>query len=132
MKRIEGIFRPERLQHVAAALDAGGVHGFSISDARRHGRAADKVGEWRGVAYEMMVTHKLVITVYVDDHEVESVVRAIAAGASTGAVGDGFIAVSDLGAVYQIGAVGTGSNGDRFSPGEAAAPAGADPGTGTT
>lgn len=102
MKRIEGIFRPERLQQVAAALDAAGFHGFTIEDARGHGRAADKVGEWRGVAYEMMVTHKLVITVYVDDDEVEQVVRAIATGAGTGAVGDGFIAVSDLTAVYQI------------------------------
>jgi nitrogen regulatory protein P-II 1 len=132
MKRIEAIFRPERLQQVASALDAAGFHGFTISDARGHGRSADKVGEWRGVAYEMMVTHKLVITVYVDDHEVESVVRAIAAGASTGAVGDGFIAVSDLVAVYQIRAVGTGSNGDTVSTGEAAAPAGTDPGQGTT
>jgi nitrogen regulatory protein P-II 1 len=112
MKRIEAIFRPERLQQVAAALDGAGFHGFTIEDARGHGRAADKVGEWRGVPYEMMVTHKLVITVYVDDDEVDGVVRAIAAGAATGAVGDGFIAVSDLRAVYPIRAVAAGENGN--------------------
>ena len=115
MKRIEAIFRPERLQHVAATLDAAGFHGFTIADARGHGRAADKVGEWRGVPYEMMVTHKLVITVFVDDHEVDAVVRSIAAGASTGAIGDGFIAVSDLAAVYQIRAVAGNGNGHAAS-----------------
>jgi nitrogen regulatory protein PII len=122
MKRIEGIFRPYRLQNVAAALDAAGFHGFTIVDARGHGRAADKVGEWRGVPYEMMVTHKLVITVYVDDHEVDTAVRAIATGAATGHVGDGFIAVSDLAAVYQVRAVAAG-NGDAVPTGETPAPA---------
>jgi nitrogen regulatory protein PII len=118
MKRIEAIFRPERLQQVAASLDAAGFHGFTIADARGHGRAADKVGEWRGVAYEMMVTHKLVITVFVDDDEVEMVVRALAAGANTGTVGDGFIAVSDLTAVYQIRAVAGNGNGNGHGNGE--------------
>ncbi len=102
MKRIEGIFRPYRLQNVAAALDAAGFHGFTIVDARGHGRAADKVGEWRGVAYEMLVTHKLAITVIADDTEVDAVVRAIASGATTGAVGDGLITVTELSDVYQI------------------------------
>src|SRR2546423_7337897 len=130
MKRIEGIFRPHRLQNVAAALDAAGFHGFTIMDARGHGRAADNVGEWRGVAYEMMVTHKLVITVYVDDHEVDGAVRAIATGAATGHVGDGFIAVSDLAAVYQIRAVAAG-NGGAVPDGDTPAPA-AEPGPATT
>ncbi|HEX4776069.1 MAG TPA: P-II family nitrogen regulator [Acidimicrobiia bacterium] len=110
MKRIEGIFRPDRLQHVTASLDAAGVHGFTIADARGHGRAADKVGEWRGVPYEMMVTHKLVITIFVDDDEVQTAVRAIARGASTGELGDGFVAVSDLAAVYQIRSVAANGN----------------------
>jgi nitrogen regulatory protein PII len=68
----------------------------------------------------MMVTHKLVITVFVDDHEVDAVVRAIAAGASTGAIGDGFIAVSDLAAVYQVRAVAGNGNGNGDAAGAAA------------
>ena len=130
MKRIEAIFRPERLQQVAASLDGAGFHGFTIADARGHGRAADKVGEWRGVAYEMMVTHKLVITVFVDDDEVDAVVRAIAAGASTGAIGDGFVAVSDLAAVYQIrsiGANGRANGGADDEPASATDPGAAQP-----
>lgn len=102
MKRIDAIFRPERLESVAASLDAAGFHGFTITDARGHGRSAERTGEWRGVSYEMLVTHKLAITVIADDDEVEPVIKAIAQGAATGAVGDGLITVTDLAAVYQI------------------------------
>jgi nitrogen regulatory protein P-II 1 len=102
MKRIDAIFRPDRLEHVAASLDAAGFHGFTITDARGHGRSAERTGEWRGVSYEMLVTHKLAITVIAEDGEVDAVVGAITTGASTGAVGDGLIPVTDLTAVYQI------------------------------
>jgi len=102
MKRVEAIFRPERLDYVVASMDDAGFHGFTISDARGHGRSPDKVGEWRGVAYDMLVTHKLVINVFVEDDEVEPVARAIIRGAATGSLGDGFISVSDLAAVYSI------------------------------
>jgi nitrogen regulatory protein P-II 1 len=102
VKRVEAIFRPERLDHVVASLDDAGFQGFTISDARGHGRSADRVGEWRGIAYDMLVTHKLVIVVFVEDDEVEPVARAIIRGASTGSSGDGFISVSDLSAVFPI------------------------------
>jgi nitrogen regulatory protein PII len=102
MKRVDAIFRPERLESVAASLDAAGFNGFTITDARGHGRSAERTGEWRGVSYEMLVTHKLAITVIADDTEVDAVVRAIASGATTGAVGDGLITVTDLAAVFQI------------------------------
>ena len=102
MKRIEAIFRPETLEKVAAALDAAGFNGFTLTDARGHGRSEETSGEWRGVAYEMLVTHKLAMTVIAEDSEVDAVVRAIAAGASTGAVGDGLITVSELAQVHQI------------------------------
>jgi nitrogen regulatory protein P-II 1 len=107
MKRIEAIIRPERIDRVAELLDAADVRGFTISDARGHGRSPDRMGEWRGVAYEMLVTHKIVITVLVEDDEVEAAVMAIAQGAGTGSVGDGLITVSDVVAVYQISAYGS-------------------------
>src|SRR4051812_50027504 len=78
MKRIEAIFRPERLDNVIASLTETGFEGFTIQDARGHGRSPERVGEWRGVPYEVTVTHKLVITVIVEDDEVEKVANAIA------------------------------------------------------
>jgi nitrogen regulatory protein P-II 1 len=102
MKRIEAVFRPEKLEDVAASLDTAGFQGFTISDARGHGRSAERTGEWRGVPYEMLVTHKLSITVIAEDAEVDTVVNAIRRGAATGAVGDGLITVSDLVAIVPI------------------------------
>ncbi|HEV7888504.1 MAG TPA: P-II family nitrogen regulator [Acidimicrobiales bacterium] len=110
MKKVEAVFRPERLENVAASLDAAGFHGFTITDARGHGRSAERTGEWRGVSYEMLVTHKLAITVVVEDGEVDAAVAAICAGAATGAVGDGLVSVSELTAVFPIrDAQGTGA-----------------------
>src|SRR3954451_2827160 len=106
MKRIEAIFRPERLDNVIASLTETGFEGFTIQDARGHGRSPERVGEWRGVPYEVTVTHKLAITVIVEDDEVEKVANAIARGASTGALGDGLIAVTDLVAAFPIRAPG--------------------------
>ena len=106
MKRIDAILRPERVDRVAELLDEAGFHGFTISDARGHGRSPDRVGEYRGVTYELLVTHKIALTVIVDDDEVETAVNAIARGASTGSIGDGIITVSALDAAYQISAYG--------------------------
>ena len=107
MKRIEAIVRPERVDRIADLLDEAGLHGFTISDARGHGRSPDRVGEYRGVTYELIVTHKIALTVLVDDDEVDAAVDAISRGAATGSLGDGIIAVSPLDAVYQISAYGS-------------------------
>lgn len=102
MKKIEAIIRPERLDNVIATLHEAGFQGFTIQDARGHGRSPERVGEWRGVPYEVTVTHKLTITVIVEDDEVEKVAGAISRGASTGNLGDGLITVTDLVAAFPI------------------------------
>src|SRR5436305_14901071 len=102
MKKVEAVFRPDRLDAVSAALEAAGYGGFTIMDVRGHGQSPEQVGEWRGQAYELHVTHKLSIEIIVDDHEVEGVVEAIILGAHTGATGDGLITVTDLSGIYQI------------------------------
>ncbi len=48
------------------------------------------------------MTHKLQISIIVEDEEVVGAVEAIIAGAHTGAVGDGLITVSEVAAVYNI------------------------------
>jgi len=102
MKRIDAIIRPERFDNVAAVLEEEGYGGFTISDVRGHGQSPEKTGEWRGQKYELQVTHKLQISMIVEDDEVQGVVRAIVAGARTGALGDGLVTVTDLAAVYSI------------------------------
>jgi len=109
MKRIEAIIRPERVDHVAEALAAAGITAFTIADVRGHGRAPDRVGEWRGVKYELLVTHKIAVTLLVDEDEVEAAVLALAGSASTGATGDGLITVSPVDAVHVISAYAKGA-----------------------
>jgi nitrogen regulatory protein PII len=109
MKRVEAIIRPERLGEVASALEGAGLHGFTISDVRGHGRAPEKTGEYRGNAYEMLVSHKLLVALFVEDDEVDKALGAIASGAVTGQVGDGLVAVSEVVSMYRISGASTGS-----------------------
>jgi nitrogen regulatory protein PII len=102
MKRIEAVIRPERFDQVAAQLKDAGYAGFTIADVRGHGQSPEKTGEWRGQTYELSVTHKLQISIIVEDDEVEGAVKSVIAGAHTGAMGDGLITVSDVGTVYNI------------------------------
>lgn len=105
MKRIEAVIRPERLGQVAALLGEAGITGFTISDVRGHGLAPQATGEYRGHTFEMLVAHKLLVTVFVDDDEAEAAVKAIAGGGATESqFGDGFVAVSEVSAMYRIGA----------------------------
>ena len=102
MKKIEAVIRPDRFDHVAELLKDGGYGGFTIADVRGHGQSPEQVGEWRGQTYELSVTHKLQISIIVEDDEVEAAVRAIIGGANTGQLGDGLITVSDVASVYSI------------------------------
>ncbi len=98
MKRVEAIIRSERLGEVAACLEAAHLAGFTIG----HGRAPERTGEYRGHSYELLVTHKLQITLFVEDNEIDKAVAAISSGASTGEIGDGLIAVSSVDSMYRI------------------------------
>lgn len=102
MKRIECVIRPDRFDHVAEKLKEAGLAGFTIADVRGHGQSPEKTGEWRGQTYELSVTHKLQVTIIVEDEEVASAVEAVVTGAYTGNLGDGLITVSDVVAVYNI------------------------------
>ena len=102
MKKVEAIFRPDRLDNLTVELERTGFEGFTITDVRGHGRSPEAVGEWRGQTYELFVTHKLAIDIIVADEEVDDVVAAIIRGTCTGALGDGLVTVTDLAAVYQI------------------------------
>jgi nitrogen regulatory protein P-II 1 len=102
VKKVEAIIRPDRFDNVAQMLEEEGYSGFTISDVRGHGQSPEKVGEWRGQKYELHVTHKLQISMIVEDSEVQDVVRTIVAGARTGALGDGLITVTEVAAVYSV------------------------------
>ena len=119
MKRIEAIIRPERLGQVAALLASAGITGFTISDVRGHGHSPQASGEYRGHTFEMLVAHKLAISVYVDDAEVEAAVSAIAGGGATGSnsvFAQGLLDQTNTSKIYpSIPSTSTASNNYRLS-----------------
>lgn len=123
MKRVEAIIRPERLGEVASNLEANGLAGFTITDVRGHGASPELMGEYRGNVYEMLVSHKLLVTVFVEDDEVDASVAAISGGAFTGQIGDGFITVSELTSVYRIASADVAATAAAASAGEGGGPA---------
>jgi nitrogen regulatory protein P-II 1 len=102
MKRIEAIIKPAKLDEVKDALHAAGVTGLTVSEVKGFGRQKGHTELYRGTEYTVDFLPKLFITVIVVDDLVEPVVKAIAASARTGKIGDGKIFVSSLDDVMRI------------------------------
>ena len=102
MKRVEAIFRPERLDKVKEALIALGRAGLTVTEVKGHGIQKGVVQQWRGQEYSIDLLPKISVTAVVNDHEVADVVGAITAAAKTGVIGDGKIFVSPVEQVVRI------------------------------
>ena len=92
MKKIEAIIRPEKLNDVKGALEAGAFVGLNIVHVT--GRGAQKGivhGGRGGEAYTVDMLPKLKIEVVVKDADAERAVEAILKSARTGNIGDGKI-----------------------------------------
>ncbi|MEX2160167.1 MAG: P-II family nitrogen regulator [Dehalococcoidia bacterium] len=92
MKKIEAIIRPEKLNDVKSALEAGGFIGLNIVHVT--GRGAQKGivhGGRGGEAYTVDMLPKLKIEVVVKDADANRAVDVILASARTGNIGDGKI-----------------------------------------
>lgn len=96
MKKIETIIRPERLEAVRRALEAGGCAGIMITEIEGHGKQKGVVQQWRGEKYKVELLPKIKIDVVVRDADVDKIVKAIIDNARTGEIGDGKIFVSDI------------------------------------
>lgn len=109
MKKIEAIFREEKLVDVKEALDRLGVFGLNISAVRGRGRQRGQT-YWRGTAtFPADILPKLRMELVVKDEEVDKVIDAIIKSAWTGDIGDGKIFVSPVEEVVRIR---TGERGD--------------------
>ncbi|HHT75960.1 MAG TPA: P-II family nitrogen regulator [Methanomassiliicoccaceae archaeon] len=96
MKKIEAVIRPERLNHVKAALQEVGVSGMTVMDV--HGRGEQKGFEFinRAGKYRVDLLPKTLIEVVVHDEDVDRVVDAIVRCARTGEIGDGKVFVTSV------------------------------------
>ena len=93
MNKIEAVIKPFKLDEVKAALNAIGVTGMTIFEAKGYGRQRGHKEIYRGAEYQCEFVPKLTLNIVAEDGQTERIVDTIRKTANTGKVGDGKIFV---------------------------------------
>ena len=102
MKKIEAIIQPFKLDEVKEALKAIGIDGMTITEVRGHGRQKGHKEVYRGQEYNVDLLPKVKVELVVGASRSDEVVKAIAAAAKTGKIGDGKIFIFEVGDAIRI------------------------------
>ncbi len=102
MKRIEAVIRPSKLDEVKEALAEVGIKGMTVSEVKGFGRTGGRREVYRGSAYVVDFTPKVMVEIVANDDLVTTILEAIQTVAKTGKIGDGKIFVSDVVEVVRI------------------------------
>jgi nitrogen regulatory protein PII len=102
MQLITAIVKPFKIDDVKDALKAAGIQGITVSEVRGFGRQGGHTETYRGAEYKIDFVPKVRLEIVVDDSEVDRVVEAIKAAASTGKIGDGKIWVTNVERIIRI------------------------------
>ena len=102
MKKIEAVIKPFKLDEVKDALNAIGISGMTVYEARGFGRQKGHKEVYRGAEYEVAFIPKLKIDIVVDDAISDKVVEIIQHTACTQKIGDGKIFVLPMEGVTRI------------------------------
>ena len=102
MKKIEAIIKPFKLDEVKEALQEIGVQGITVVEAKGFGRQKGHTELYRGAEYVVDFLPKVMLTIIVDDKQVDNVVESIMNAARTGRIGDGKIFISTVDEVIRI------------------------------
>jgi nitrogen regulatory protein P-II 1 len=101
-KKIEAIFREERLNEVKEALARIGIVGMNVVEVRGHGRQGGIVLAGRTGTYKIDMLPRVQLNIVLSDHNVEPTVEAICDAAKTGEIGDGVIFIYPVEEVIRI------------------------------
>ncbi len=96
MKLVTAIIKPFKLEDVREALSNIGVKGMTVTEVKGFGRQKGHTELYRGAEYVVDFIPKTKIEIGIDDDQLDSVVEAISAAASSGKIGDGKIFVTTL------------------------------------
>ncbi len=102
MKKIEAVIKPFKLDEVKEALQALGLQGMTVLEAKGFGRQKGQTELYRGAEYVVDFLPKIKIEVVVADDQLAAAVEAIQTAARTGRIGDGKIFVSEIIDVVRI------------------------------
>ena len=101
-KKIEAIFREEKLDAVKKALYAIGIVGMNVIEVRGHGRQGGITLSGRSGSYQVDFLPRVQLNIILSDHNVESTIATITQAAQTGNIGDGLIFVYPVEEVIRI------------------------------
>ena len=96
MTKVEAIIQPAKLEAVKHALQAIGVEGMTVLEARGHGRQKGHTEVYRGREYTVDLIPKVKLEMVLADNIVDKVVQTIANTARTGKIGDGKIFLTQV------------------------------------
>ena len=102
MKKVEAIIKPFKLDDVKDALNAIGIKGITVTEAKGFGRQKGHTELYRGAEYVVDFLPKVTIEIVMEDALVEQAIDAIRHAASTGKIGDGKIFVTAVEAAIRI------------------------------
>ena len=102
MKLITAIVKPAKVDEIKKALQAGGVHGMTVSETRGFGRQKGHTEIYRGAEYTVDFIPKVRIEVLADDAEANEILNLIVDTASTGSIGDGKVWVTPVETVVRV------------------------------
>ena len=102
MKKIEAVIKPFKLEDVKEALQALGIQGMTVLEAKGFGRQKGQTELYRGAEYVVDFLPKIKIETVVSDDQLAAAVEAIQSAAHTGRIGDGKIFVSEIIEVVRI------------------------------
>ena len=102
MKLITAIINPHKLDQVKEALAVLGITGMTLTEVKGFGHQKGHTEIYRGSAYTVDFVPRMKLEVVTDDETSPKAIAAIAAGAKTGAIGDGKIYVIPLEEVIRI------------------------------
>jgi nitrogen regulatory protein PII len=93
MYKIEAVIKPFKLDEVKEALNAIGVTGMTIHEAKGYGRQRGHKEIYRGTEYQTEFVPKLTLNIVAEEQLTEQIVTTIQETANTGKIGDGKIFV---------------------------------------
>ncbi len=100
MKQVIAIIKPYLAEKVLDALKDAAVEDCDVREVKGYGRQKNYLDEYRGSEYSLAYLPKVELTLWVDDPDVDEVVRTIVEVARTGRMGDGKIFVLPIVSVF--------------------------------
>jgi nitrogen regulatory protein P-II 1 len=101
-KKIEAIFREEKLNAVKEALYEMGIVGMNVIEVRGHGRQGGIELAGRIGTYKVDFLPRVQLNIILSDHNVDETIETIQRAAQTGNIGDGIIFVYPVEEVIRI------------------------------